>query len=363
MSSQVPPAATVTIPIRAGEKHYDALVGRALLAKVGEQASRLFRGRSCAVVCDANTAEFFEKKVVDHLRNAKFEPALITIPAGENSKSLEQAGNICEQMSAAGLDRSSFVVALGGGVVGDLAGFAAAIYHRGISYIQVPTTLLAQVDSSIGGKTGVNTTTGKNLLGAVHQPALVLVDVDTLKTLPPREFNQGFAEIIKHAVIADPTLFDMLAKFDRANLASLVARNIEIKAGIVARDERDISGERAILNFGHTVGHAIERAIGYGTLLHGEAIGLGIIAACEISVRRAGLSQQEREKVVRALNAVDLPTKLPPHFPREEILTALKADKKFERGEVRFVVTPHLGSARLTSDVTMSDIEAALEKL
>ncbi len=336
------------------------MVGRGFIERIGEQAARLFRGGSCAVVADANTEKLFATKVVDHLRAAKFEPTLITIAAGENSKSLEQAGNICEQMSAAGLDRGSFVVALGGGVVGDLAGFAAAIYHRGISYIQVPTTLLAQVDSSIGGKTGVNTTAGKNLLGAIHQPALVLVDVETLQTLPPREFNQGFAEIIKHAIIADSTLFDRL---DRRDMIELVARNIRIKAGIVAHDENDLLGQRAVLNFGHTVGHAIERATGYGTLLHGEAISLGIVAACEISIRRAGLSEEEQEKVVQALRAFDLPTKLPSHFPREKILTALKADKKFERREVRFVVTPHLGTARLTSDVTMSDIEAAVEKL
>ncbi|MDQ6912968.1 MAG: 3-dehydroquinate synthase [Verrucomicrobiota bacterium] len=360
MSSQVPSAAPLTIPIRAGEKHYDAIVGRGLIEKIGEHASRLFRGRTCALVADANTAKLFATKIVDQLRAAKFEPTLITIPPGENSKSLEQAGNICEQMSVAGLDRGSFVIALGGGVVGDLAGFAAAIYHRGISYIQVPTTLLAQVDSSIGGKTGVNTASGKNLLGAVHQPALVLVDVDTLQTLPPREFNQGFAEIIKHAIIADPALFDML---DRRDMIELVAHNIRIKAGIVGRDENDSLGHRAVLNFGHTVGHAIERAIGYGALLHGEAISLGIVAACEISVRRAGFKEAECEKVVEALRAFDLPTKLPPNFPREKILSALKADKKFERGEVRFVVTPHLGSARLTSDVTMSDIEAAVEKL
>ncbi|MDQ2918577.1 MAG: 3-dehydroquinate synthase [Verrucomicrobiota bacterium] len=353
----------ITIPIRAGEKQYDALVGAGLLEKIGEHASPLFRGRSCAVVSDANTAKLFAAKVIDNLRASGFEPTLITIPAGENSKSLEQAGSVCEQMSAAGLDRSSFVVALGGGVVGDLAGFAAAIYHRGISYIQVPTTFLAQVDSSIGGKTGVNTGAGKNLLGAVHQPALVLADVDTLQTLPPREFNQGFAEIIKHAVIADPSLFDMLTKFDRANLADLVARNIRIKAAVVERDEHDSLGARAILNFGHTVGHAIERAIGYGALLHGEAISLGIVAACEISMRRAGLSEAERNKVTGALNAFELPTKLPPRFPREKILPALHADKKFQRGEVRFVVTPRLGSAQLTSDVTLDNISAAISKL
>ena len=183
---------------------------------------------------------------------------------GENSKSLEQLGAVCEQMAAAGLDRTSFVVALGGGVLGDLAGFAAAIYFRGIPCVQVPTTLLAQVDSSIGGKTAVNLRAGKNLLGAVHQPVLVLADTEALRTLPPRELRQGFAEIVKHAIIADASLFAFLESFERArNFAELVRRNIEIKAAIVARDEQDLSGERAILNFGHTVGHAIEAAGAY----------------------------------------------------------------------------------------------------
>ncbi len=350
----------MTIAIRAGQKQYDALVGGGMLNDIGEHAARVFRGRRCAVISDTNTAELFAAKVVDQLRGSNFEPTLITIPAGENSKSLAEAGRVCEQMITAELDRSSFVVTLGGGVVGDLGGFVAAIYHRGIPCMHVPTTLLAQVDSAIGGKTGVNTATGKNLLGAVHQPSLVLADVETLRTLPVREFNQGFAEIIKHAVIADPSLFDLVEKFDRAQLADLVARNIRIKAEIVAGDERDVSGARAVLNFGHTVGHAIERALGYGTLLHGEAISLGIVAACEISVRKAGLSEAERERVVRALAAFDLPTKLPPRFPREEMLRALQSDKKFENGQVRFVVTPRLGSARLTSNITLDDIRAAI---
>src|SRR5256714_10672578 len=173
---------------------------------------------------------------------------------------MSRAEAICDRMIEAGLDRTSFVVALGGGMVGDLAGFVAAIYHRGIPCLQLPTTLLAQVDSSIGGKTAVNTTAGKNLIGAWHQPALVISDVDTLATLPPREFRQGFAEIIKHAIIRDPEMFERLQKFERADLAGMVCRDGRIKAAIVAADERETSGERALLNFGHTIGHAIERA-------------------------------------------------------------------------------------------------------
>ena len=288
---------------------------------------------------------------------------LISIAPGEKSKSLEQVGAICDRMAEAGMDRSSFVVALGGGMVGDIAGFAAAIYHRGIPHIQVPTTLLAQVDSSIGGKTAVNTPRGKNLLGAVHQPALVLADIDTLRTLPKREFNQGFSEIIKHAIIADASLFQLIESYDADRLPELVRRNVEIKAAIVSRDERDVSGDRALLNFGHTIGHGIERAAHYGRFLHGEAISLGIVAACEISIRRAGLARDDRDKILRRLAAFDLPTSLPPDVPRDEVVRAVQADKKFERGEVRFVVTPGPGAAYLSSEVTMADIEQAVRAL
>lgn len=351
------------IPVCAADARYEAVVGTALLETMGARAAALFPGRRCALIADANSAALFAGRVKESLDAAGCAACLITIPAGEVSKSLDQVAVVCDQMTAAGLDRSSFVVALGGGVVGDLAGFVAAIYQRGIPYIQAPTTLLAHVDSSIGGKTGVNTTHGKNLLGAVHQPALVIADVDTLKTLPAREFNQGFAEIIKHGVIADAPLFDLLDRFDRADLVELIGRNIAIKATIVARDERDISGARAVLNFGHTVGHAIERAGQYRRFLHGEAISLGMVAACEISVRRAGFSELERKRVVETLAAFDLPTQLPTNFPREEILPALRFDKKFDRGDVRFVVTPKLGAANLTGDVTLNDIHAALAVL
>jgi len=297
------------------------------------------------------------------LTEAGFRPVLITVPSGEQSKTMNQAEAICGRMIEAGLDRSSFVVALGGGMVGDLAGFVAAIYHRGIPCVHAPTTLLAQVDSSIGGKTAVNTAAGKNLIGAWHPPAFVISDVDTLATLPPREFKQGFAEIIKHAVIRDAEMFQMLQRFDRADLPALISRNIEIKAAIVAADERETTGERALLNFGHTIGHAIERAGEYRDFLHGEAVSLGMVAACEISVRKAGLLETEREKIVRTLAAFDLPTQLPADFPREKITEAIRFDKKFAAGEVRFVVVPAIGSARLVADVTMADIEAAVAKL
>ena len=354
------------VHVQAGSYRYRALVGAGILGRLGAEVTAVVRGPRCAVICDANSARFFGDQIVRSLRAANFEPTLITVPAGETSKSLERTGAVCDEMTAGGLDRSSFVVAVGGGVVGDLAGFAAAIYYRGIPHIQVPTTLLAQVDSSIGGKTAVNSAAGKNLLGAVHQPALVVADVETLRTLPRREFRQGFAEIIKHAVIADASLFDVLdtiAVDASDDLTELVRRNIEIKAGVVACDEHDVSGARAILNFGHTVAHGIERAAEYGSVLHGEAVSLGMVAACEISGRKAGLSQPEQRRVTAALESVGLPTKLPPEFPRDRILPALRRDKKFEGGQVRFVVTPRLGAAHLASDITLDDITAGIDVL
>jgi 3-dehydroquinate synthase len=251
-------------------------------------------------------------------------------------------------------------------VVGDISGFVAAIYHRGIPHVQIPTTLLAMVDSSIGGKTGVNTAAGKNLVGAVHHPLLVIDDIDVLRTLPRREFNQGFAEIIKHAIIADAEMFAALKEkkaSDALALQSLIRRNIEIKSKIVAKDERDRTGERAILNFGHTVGHGIERAGDYQEFLHGEAVSLGIVAACAISIKKVGLPRDQRDAIVDLLRRFDLPTQLPRDFPREKIIGALKFDKKFEAGKIRFVVTPRIGSAHLSSDVTLKDIREALASL
>jgi 3-dehydroquinate synthase len=298
-----------------------------------------------------------------------FAPVSITIPAGEKSKTLKQVGTICEQMIAAGLDRQSFVIGLGGGVIGDISGFVAAIYHRGIPHIQIPTTLLAMVDSSIGGKTGVNTADGKNLIGVVHQPSLVVDDIDVLKTLPRREFNQGFAEIIKHAIIADAKMFKQLQSWKATPkafgvaLQSLIKRNIKIKSKIVAKDERDRMGKRALLNFGHTVGHAIERAGNYRRFLHGEALSLGIVAACAVSCKKAGLPPRQRDAVAHLLQRFELPTCLPKNFAREKIFDALKFDKKFEGGKVRFIVTPKIGSAHVSRSMTLSDIREAIDQL
>jgi 3-dehydroquinate synthase len=363
----------VKVLINAGDSSYSAIIGSHLIEAVGALIADHLGARRCAVIADTNSGPLFGGHLQQGLTTAQIEPTVITIPAGEQFKTLEQAGMICDQMLAAGLDRQSFVIGLGGGVVGDISGFVAAVFQRGVPHVQIPTTLLAMVDSSIGGKTGVNAPAGKNLIGAVHRPALVIDDVDALRTLPEREFKQGFAEIIKHGIIADAEMFDILratetsssrsAKMAGDTLTTLIQRNIEIKARVVNKDELDRTGDRALLNFGHTVGHGIERAGDYRRLLHGEAISLGMVAAADVSMKRAGLPRDHRDAIVALLQRFDLPTRLPRKFPRDQILDALKYDKKFERGEIRFVVTPRIGSAYLSSDVTLDDIREAVAAL
>jgi len=354
------------VRIRSSVHRYQVPVGVGLLDQVGACARKYLPFESCAIISDVNVASLFSDRVNKSLASAGFQTALITIPAGEKSKTLKQAAAICDRMIAGGLDRQSFIVGLGGGMIGDISGFVAAIYHRGIPHVQVPTTLLAMVDSSIGGKTGVDTRDAKNLIGAFHQPALVIDDLEALKTLPRRQFNQGFAEIVKHAVIADPKMFQMLQSWKTGAtpaLQRLIKRNIQIKSRIVAKDERDQTGQRAILNFGHTVGHAIERAGNYRKFLHGEAVSLGIVAACAISVKRAGLPPDQGAAIVKLLKRFGLPTSLPPKFPRTKIFDALRFDKKFEAGKVRFILTPRIGDAYVAKDVTLDDIRDAVKSL
>jgi 3-dehydroquinate synthase len=342
------------------------LIGAQLLPQTGKRCQAIGLFDQCAIVSDTNVAAQYADVLKQGLMLAGFRPTLITIPAGEKSKTLKQAGAICDQMIAAGLDRRSFIIGLGGGVIGDISGFVAAIYHRGIPHVQVPTTLLAMVDSSIGGKTAVNTADGKNLLGVLHRPSLVIDDLDVLKTLPRREFNQGFAEIIKHAIIADAKMFGMLQDWKASEapaLKQLILRNAKIKSKIVAKDEHDLTGKRALLNFGHTVGHAIERAGNYRKFLHGEALSLGIVAACAVSIKRAGLPPKQRDAVIDVLQRFDLPTRLPQNFPRNKIVSAVKFDKKFQSGKIRFVVTPRIGAVYLATDVTLNDIREAVAAL
>jgi 3-dehydroquinate synthase len=324
----------------------------------------------CAVVTDSTVGPLYGERVLASLRRSGFEPVLITVAAGEPSKSMVCVEDVCRHMIRAGMDRTSFLVALGGGVVGDLAGFAASIFFRGIPYVQIPTTVVSVVDSSVGGKTGVNTPEGKNLLGCFHQPRLVLADVDTLSTLPEREFNEGFAEIIKHAAIRDEAMMESIERLPgeeaggrTAALVALVARNVAIKAAIVAADEHETAGLRALLNFGHTIGHGIEASAGYGQLLHGEAISLGLVAALRISEEVAGLDAGASEKVIALLRRYELPLRLPSSITTADVMAKLSRDKKFMAGAVRFVVLRALGDAVVSRDVTMARMEAAVDGL
>jgi 3-dehydroquinate synthase len=354
----------IEVPVHLPGRACRILAGTGLLARTGDLAREAGLRGSCALITDENVGRLHGPAVQESLEQAGYAVPMLAVPAGEASKSLATAEDLIDRMIAAGLDRSSFVVALGGGVVGDLAGFVAALYHRGIPFVQIPTTIVAQVDSAIGGKTGVNARAGKNLIGAFHQPRLVLADTATLATLPDREYREGFAEVIKHAVIRDAAMLDELdPQTPRETLAPLVARNIALKAAIVAEDEREETGARALLNFGHTVAHAIENVAGYGRFLHGEAVSLGLAAALEISQRKAGLSAAEAARVRDQLTAFGLPLALPDDLATAALLAAARRDKKFAGGQVRFVVTPRLGEAFVAEDVTEDDIRAALQAL
>lgn len=353
----------IRIPVRGGSTSYDVLLGQGLLRQIGPLVRPVVRGRSCAILTDTTTHRLFANDVAISLCQLGLLVTVLEVTPGEISKSLVHVQQLADQMAEAGLDRTSFVITLGGGTIGDLGGFAAAVFHRGIPYVNVPTTLLAQVDSSIGGKTGVNLPQGKNLVGRVHQPVAVISDLDALEALPPRERRQGFAEIIKHAVIADASMLDHLEHGHPEGLTELVRRNIEIKARFVAEDAEDHTGRRALLNFGHTVGHGIEAAGDYRLLKHGECVSLGIVAACEISQRRFGFSAEEQAHVVAALKQSGLPTRLPREIPRERILPAIKRDKKFEDGKVRFIAVERLGRAFVTEEVTLDEIGEVIARL
>ncbi len=346
----------LVVPLSANP--YPVRVGAGLLAGLGGFFTAELGARRCVLVTDSNVEPLYAEVAENSLAAGGCESARIVVPAGEASKSMDQVSALCEAMVEAGFDRQSAVVALGGGVVGDLAGFVAAIFQRGIPVVQVPTSIVAQVDSAIGGKTGVNARSGKNLIGAFHQPSLVLCDTDTLATLPLRERNEGMAEVIKHAAIRDPAMLDSLE-----DIPALIARNVGIKAAIVAEDEFETKGLRALLNFGHTIGHGIESAAGYGRFLHGEAISLGLAAACDLSVRHAGLAPSCSRRVLEALRSFSLPVELPGDVETEAIMHALRKDKKFSAGRVRFVLLRALGDAFVSKDVCEDDLVAAIERL
>jgi 3-dehydroquinate synthase len=333
---------SATIDVELGERSYPILIGRGLLGAF-DLTPRL-AGRDCLVVTDENVAPAWLARLAGSLGGARYES--LVLPAGERHKTLATAERILDALAGMRAGRDATVVALGGGVVGDVAGFAAACWMRGIAYVQVPTTLLAQVDSSVGGKTGVNHREGKNLVGAFHQPRAVLIDTDVLGTLPDRELAAGLAEVIKHGAIADAGFFawleehieDLVARSPEA-LAHAIRRSCEIKAAVVAADERE-AGRRALLNYGHTFGHAIENVLGYGEWLHGEAVAAGMVMAAELS----GLPAAEVSRLRRLIERAGLPVE-PPAGCRAQLVEAMRLDKKARAGELRFVLLERIGEA------------------
>jgi len=338
-----------------------------LLKHLGGECARLKLGGRCAIITDTNAGKHFAKPVYESLLKAGFEPVLITVPAGEKSKRISVVEKCYDQLAAHRLERKSFIVALGGGVVGDLAGFIAATYLRGIPFVQIPTTLLAQVDSSVGGKTGVNLGAGKNLVGAFYQPRLVLCDLETLKTLPEREFRAGLSEVIKYGIIFDAKLFVQLErdlskilKRETKTLSEIIARYCEIKAEVVSQDETE-TGLRAILNFGHTVGHAIENSFGYGKYLHGEAISIGQIIESKLSFVMAGLPGRDAGRIRDLIKRTGLPYFIKLTITqRQKMFEAMKLDKKVSGGEIKFVLAEKIGKVRFDQKVPADLIEEVL---
>lgn len=327
---------------------YEIHIGGDLLARLDTFIAPL-APTSILVVSDAAVAPLYGETALAAARRVA-PTALLELVGGEQHKTMATVGRVLDALFASGADRRSLVVALGGGVVGDIAGFAAAIYMRGIRYVQAPTTLLAQVDSSVGGKTGVNHPRGKNLIGAFHQPALVLSDTDTLRTLPPRELSAGLAEVLKHGLLADADYFERtlrdlprLLACDEEALAAAIARSCEIKAGVVARDERE-AGERALLNLGHTFGHAIEALTGFSRWLHGEAVGCGLCLAADLSQRLGLIARADVERVEAAVAAARLPTRIE-GLSLRDALESMRGDKKAEAGRMKFVLLERIGRA------------------
>jgi 3-dehydroquinate synthase len=355
-----------TIRIELGPASHDAHVGAGILDRLGELARGAgLKPRACAIVTDSNVEKLHGACVEDALRNSGFAPVVISVPAGEASKSLTMLELLYDRITAARLDRNSAVFALGGGVVGDLAGFAAATFLRGVPQVQVPTTVVAQVDSALGGKTAINHRDAKNLIGAFYQPRLIVADVATLATLPEREFREGLAEVIKYGAIMDaPMIADLERDLDailarRADLLEqMVARSLSHKAAVVGADERE-GGLRKTLNFGHTVGHAIEASAGYGKYFHGEAVAIGMVAAARLSSKYAGLSADEASRLERLIERAGLPTAMPDGWQSENFLRALGLDKKRAAGAIEFVLINRLGHS-MTKSLLIDDIVSSL---
>lgn len=353
-----------TVQVELGERSYPIRIGTDILAKAGPEVLRRTRATRAVIVSVPSVSRRYGPRLARSLREAGLRVHRIEVPDGDRTKNLRQVGQLYQDLLAAGADRSSVLLALGGGVVGDLTGFVAATYLRGIPYVQVPTTLLAMVDASVGGKTGVNLAQGKNLVGAFYQPSLVLADASTLESLPPRLRAAGLAEVIKKAAIRDAPFFEQLEDRAEAILAldprallPAVERACQIKAAVVAEDERE-NGTRMLLNFGHTLAHAVERLSGYRRVLHGEAVAMGMVFAAERSEELGHAPAGVASRLTSLLERAGLPTQLPDH-PQRAYLEALAVDKKRREARIHFVVLTGLGSAR-TVPLTPREILAPL---
>ncbi len=363
-------AGPIVVNVALAGRAYDIVIGRGSLSSLGTRIAALRAGAAALIVTDENIARLHLTAAHGVLRAANVRSSEIVIAPGEQSKSWRVFETVCEGLLAARLERGDLVIALGGGVVGDLAGFAAAVARRGLDYVQVPTSLLGQVDSSVGGKTAINSSHGKNLIGAFHQPILVIADTALLDTLPPREFRSGYAEVVKYGLLGDASFFfwldanwhEMFAGGEaREHAISMCCRH---KAAIVARDERE-NGERALLNFGHTFGHAFEAACGFSDrLLHGEAIGLGMALAVQFSARRGLLPMADADRVIAHLAAVGLPTQIkeiPGGAPKlDTIMNLIGQDKKVQRGKLTFILARGIGAAFVARDVDAAEVESFL---
>src|SRR5215475_692789 len=355
----------IEIPVRLASRAYQIVVGAGARADVGAQLAKLSVGRRVALLTDATIRRLHGEVVAQGLVSAGFDVTEVLLPEGEQAKTLDVLREVWDDLLEAGCDRTSTIVAVGGGAVGDLAGFAAATYMRGINFVQVPTTLLAQVDASIGGKTAIDHARAKNLIGAFHQPRLVLADTGTLLTLPEREYRSGMAEVIKHGIVLDAAYFAEVEREAAALrtretdvLARIVAGSCRLKGSVVERDEQEAE-LRHVLNYGHTIGHAIEAVTGYERFAHGEAVSLGIAAEASIAERLCLAKRGTRDRQLAALDAVGLPVRGAGE-PPERVVDALSRDKKSKDGRVPFVLAPEIGAFRIIYDVPRATILDAL---
>ncbi|MHB8059019.1 MAG: 3-dehydroquinate synthase [Desulfuromonadaceae bacterium] len=336
------------LSVNLAENSYDIVIEPGALASIGERCRSVGLKGMAVVITNPTVAALYGAAVHESLEGAGYSVASIEMPDGEEYKNSTTLNRIYDDLLSAGVDRGSFVVALGGGVVGDVAGYAAATWMRGIPFVQVPTTLLAQVDSSVGGKTGIDHPRGKNLIGAFYQPRLVLIDVETLSTLDQRQFRAGLAEVIKYGVIADLPFFEFVETNSSAILAmdtdvliKIIHRSCQLKAQVVEQDEKE-AGLRAVLNYGHTLGHAFESISGYCTLVHGEAVAIGMVLAARVSAAKGLCTQEDVSRIIALLSRCGLPVE-PPQYDRQLLIDAVAADKKSKSGSITFICNRNIG--------------------